>query len=166
MIQWRWRAGLVALASLMALALGACGSGTSSVIVVPTATNGQVRLTTDRATYDVSQPIGITVNNTSGTNYYALTGRSACTFLQMQRYDPARKQWGDLNGCPDNEPAQALLIRGHMSEPLSLAPGATPSSNTWQPGTYRIALSYSTNSDGKSSPQVAYSQGFTITQQS
>lgn len=164
MAQWRWWATLVTLASLMALALAACASGTSTVIVVPTATSGQVRISTDRTQYSVSQPIGITVNNTSGDNYYALTGHSACTFLQMQRYDTAHKQWSDINGCADNTPAQSLLIRAHMSEPLSLAPGATPSANAWQAGTYRIALSYTTNSDGKSNPQAAYSQGFTIVQ--
>ncbi|HEX6122271.1 MAG TPA: hypothetical protein VFY89_03880 [Ktedonobacterales bacterium] len=158
---WRW-AGLAALAGLMALVLGACAGGSSSGIVIPTATAGQLRLSTDRATYSVSQPIGITVSNTSGNNYYALTGHSACTFLQMQRYDSAHKQWNDVNACGDGAPAQVLLIRGHMSEPLSLAPGATPSANTWQPGTYRIALSYSAKSDGTSDPQVAYSQGFTI----
>jgi hypothetical protein len=159
--RWWW-AGVGALASL--LMLGACASKSSAVIVVPTATAGQVRLTTDHATYTASQPIGITVSNTSGSDFYALTGQAACTFLQLQRYDSGHKQWSTIDGCTGSAPTQSLLIRSHMTEPLSLAPGASPTSNVWQAGTYRIALTYSASSDGKSSPQVAYSKGFAITQ--
>ena len=157
-----WQALAVATACLACVVLAGCSGSTTATVVLPTATNGDLRLATDRSHYGVSDPIGVTVSNVSTNAYYAVTGRSACTFLQFQLWDSATRQWVMVSPCNTNQPAQSLLIRAGMQEPFSLAPTSGANPNTWQPGAYRIALSYSTNADGTTGAQVAYSAGFTI----
>ncbi|MBF6591060.1 MAG: hypothetical protein IVW57_11120 [Ktedonobacterales bacterium] len=159
-----WRTMLLVMAMLAVTALAACARETTAATTIPTATTGGIRLATDRDTYSLSQPIGVAVTNVSSVNLYAVTGLSACTFLQMQLYDAGLKQWRNVNGCVEDTAPQVLLIRSGMTEPFSLAPGTAPNANSWNPGIYRIALTFSSRADGKTSAQTAYSRGFTIKQ--
>lgn len=156
-----WRPFLLAAACAACMVLVGCASSTPAAVATQVATAGNVRVTPDRGHYGVSQPIGVAVSNVSANNYYAVTGHSACTFLQLQRWDGTSKQWAMVSPCTTNQPAQVLLIRGGMQEPFTLAPTSASDPNTWQPGTYRIALTYSASTDGLTSAQVAYSSSFT-----
>jgi hypothetical protein len=142
--------------------LASCAHSTVPTIAIPTATSGDIRLAADRSRYSVSEPIGVTLSNVSGTNYFATTGRSACTFLQLEQWEGQAKGWTPVDPCTTNDPTQSLLITTGVQEPFSLAPGSHSNPNAWQPGTYRVSLSYSAQSDGVTGAKIAYSSGFTI----
>ncbi len=151
---------LLALAAV--LMLGAC-AGTSAKAPLPTPTGGAIQITTDRASYTSSQPIGITVINNSKTNYYALDARSGCTFLQLEFYDTGQKAWVPTLPCKENRPPAALMIAAGMTEPFTLPPGNSSSNgNQWGPGLYRIGLTYGTQPDASGTVATAYSTGFQI----
>jgi hypothetical protein len=166
------RSGLVQVAlALLALALltlplallAGCDSGPATGGARPTATGGALNLTTDKRTYAVHDPIGVTVANTGGGDLYARDGRSACTFVQLQRYDTGKAQWVSVDGCSQAETSpRPLVIHGGMSEPFTLAPGSPSDPNAWEPGLYRVGCAYGANPDGSTGEQIAYSAGFTI----
>jgi hypothetical protein len=168
MREWAGRALALTCVGALVLALvfmlAGCASSSATVKVpVPTAAPGALQITVDRQHYTVSQPIGVTVKNTSTTDYYALDGQSACTFLQLQHYDATRKVWVIVEGCERVSQANVLAIPAGLSEPFTLAPGTKASNpNAWDAGVYRIAIRYSPQSDAGGAAQAAYSAGFVI----
>jgi hypothetical protein len=154
---------LVVLATAVGLGgLSACTSNSWSGGALPTATAGGIRVAVGRTQYGVTDPVGVTVTNTtSNQTYYAISGKSGCTYLQLQEYDSSKKGWVNVFGCPGANPT-ALEITPQISEPFTLAPNSSSNQNAWDPGTYRVVLLYSTGSDGISNPTVAYSAAFTI----
>jgi len=155
---WRWMAGF----SLVALILLAGCQANSKSVAAAKATTGPVQIVIDHSAYGVSDPIGVIVTNTSKDLYYTIDGKSACTILELQQYDSAKKQWPMVSGCTIAEPVNALQVPAGITEPFSLAPGSPSSENSWQTGTYRVAVVYSANADGKTDPQTAYSATFAI----
>lgn len=159
---WLVLIGIVAIAA----SLVACTTPAvkTSKTPLPTPTPGTLQLMVDRSVYTSTQPIGITVTNTTKTVYYAVTGRSACTFLQLQEYNQKQRAWVSVYGCGSVDTPVVRRIPPSVSTPYTLAPGTVPASspNVWEAGIYRVALQYSTESDGATNPQVAYSQGFQI----
>lgn len=129
---------------------------------VPTATGGDLRLTTDRGSYGTHTPVGLTLVNASNGDYYAVDGRSGCTIVQLQRYDDQRNEWLSVDGCTTPSQPHILLIRAGMREPFTLAPTSASDTNSWESGLYRVAAAYSANGDGVSGERIAYSAGFTI----
>src|SRR5579859_2813373 len=76
---WLVLIGVVVLAASVA----ACTSPSRTTrVALPTPTASPIQVTVDRTVYNATEPIGITVTNTTKTVFYATTGRSACTFLQ------------------------------------------------------------------------------------
>lgn len=138
------------------------GCKTTGTTTVPTATKSAVQITLQNVRLDVSEPLGILVTNTGSTDLHAIDGKAACTFLQLQQYDSEKKSWVSRDQCRNAASSHVLTIRAHMSEAFTLAPSSASNPNSWEPGVYRIALSFSTNRDGTSGAQVTYSQGFTI----
>lgn len=161
----RWLA-LAALTTSILLAtagLAACSSNNATAVPRPTATTGSIQVTVDRTTYIASQAIGVTVSNAaSKTDYYALTGKSVCTYIQLQQYNSTTKTWDPVDGCQNTDQPRVLQIPHAASIPYTLAPQSPANQNQWNPGTYRIALAYTTDSTGSTGMQTAYSPGFTI----
>lgn len=158
----RWLA-LTAL-TLLAAGLAACSSSSAKAIPLPTATTGSIQVAVDRTTYTVSQAIGVTVSNTANkTDYYATTGKSVCTYIQLQEYNSTKHAWLPVDGCQTADQPHVLQIPHAASIPYTLAPQSPANQNQWDPGTYRLALDYSTDSTAGSNLQTAYSAGFTIT---
>lgn len=160
----RASASVGALVVVLALALAGCNSSSATVKVpVPTAAPGALQITLDRKQYTPSQPFGVTVKNTSQTDYYALDGQSSCTFLQLQHFDAAKKVWVIVEGCERVSQANALAIPAGLSEPFTLAPGTKASNpNAWDAGVYRIAIRYSAQADAGGAARAAYSAGFVV----
>ncbi len=159
---WLRLSSLVVLAALLALGSFSACSGTSvTAKPLPTATTGAIQIAVSQTEFTVSQPVGVNVTNTSNNTYYSVSGRTACTFLQLQELDTAKNAWVNVYGCPAANPTP-LQITQHISEPFTLAPSSPSNQNAWDPGTYRVAVAYSTSSDGSSSPMVAFSAAFTI----
>ena len=166
--QW-WLAAIFGVL-VAVFSLTACESSTAKGIVAPTATTGDITIVVDRATYSPSEPIGVTVTNGGKSDYYALTNRSGCTFLQLEHYNTSKSAWEPVVGCQSAQPVQALLISGKQhnnnkdfSETFTLAPGdSTTNPNTWTLGLYRISVTYSADSNGSDNPHVAYTAGFSV----
>lgn len=144
------------------LALLAGCKSQDSAVVQPTATKMTVEITLQNTRYEVSEPLGILIKNTGSTDVYALDGQAACTILQLQQYVLQTKSWVKIDRCLDTVQPHVLVLHPGMSEPFTLAPGSASDPNAWEPGVYRIAITFSKQSDGASAAQVAYSQGFTI----
>lgn len=159
-----WLVLLVALA--VAASLTACNSPVkANKVQLPAPSTGTIQLTVDHSVYTSTQPIGVTVTNTTAkTTYYAVTGRSACTFLQLQEYNSKQGTWISVYGCSNVDTPVVRSIPPAASTPYTLAPGVAPAStpNVWETGIFRIALQYSEQIDGITSSQVAFSQGFQI----
>lgn len=150
--------------TLLAASLAACSSNTAKAIPIPTATTGSIQVAVDRATYTVSQAIGVTVSNSaSKTDYYASTGKSVCTYIQLEEYNASKNTWVAVDGCQTADQPRVLLIPHATNIPYTLAPQSKANQNQWDPGTYRIALDYTTDSSGNGTTLTAYSPGFTIT---
>ncbi|MGO8950572.1 MAG: hypothetical protein ACLQUY_23550 [Ktedonobacterales bacterium] len=159
---WLKLSGRVALAAILALgSLAACSSTSVTSKLLPTATAGDIKILVSQTQFNVSDPVGVTVTNTSNQTFYAVNGRSGCTFLQLQELDTAKNSWVSVSGCPAASPTP-LAITPQLSEPFTLAPNSPSNENAWDPGTYRVALLYSASSDGSSSPLLAFSAAFTV----
>lgn len=159
------RRSVAPLSVLLALAAVLCACSPSSAKTpLPTPTTGAIQITLDRASYTSIEPIGVTVTNSSKTNYYALDALSGCTFLQLQFYDATHNAWTATLPCKENRQPAALLIAAGMTEPFTLPPGNSSSNaNQWGPGLYRIGLTYGTQPDASGTVTMAYSPGFQIT---
>jgi len=157
-----WRLALTCgLLATLALA-SACNAKTPSTII-PTATPGAIQLTTDLASYSVSQAIGVMVANTSkSTSYYTQDGRSNCSIVQLDQYVGGKTPWVAVDPCASINPPQTLQLSPGIQEPFTLAPTSTSSPNAWAAGEYRVEISYTTQKDGVSQIVIAYSTGFTI----
>ncbi|HEX8034417.1 MAG TPA: hypothetical protein VF510_11240 [Ktedonobacterales bacterium] len=151
---------------ILAASLAACNSSTikTSKTPLPTPTTGPIQLTVDRAVYTSTQPIGVTITNTTKTDFYSMSGRSGCTFLQLQQYNQKQNTWVSVDPCDSIDQPSVRKIPASVAVPFTLAPGTIPaiSPNIWPTGIYRVALQYSPQSDAISSLQIAYSQGFQI----
>ena len=158
----RWLALL--LLALVPLVAGCGGtSAKAGTIAAPTASKGDVTLTLDRTIYTSHQPIGVTITNGSKTAWYSKDGLSACTYLQLEWYDAAKKVWTSVDGCTGVYSPQVRLIAPGESAPFTLAPGDSPAdANAWVPGLYRVSLRASTTQDVSGAPATFSSAGFQI----
>lgn len=158
-----WLARTV-LGALIVLSVSGCAATSlkPTKISIPTATPGAIQLVTNQTRYATSDPIGVTLLNNGKSVVYARNNQFACTFVQIQRYDTGHKQWSTLGGCSSLNAPQPLVINPGAREPFTLAPGTQGNGNTWDSGTYRIALTYSASADGTTAPVTAYSAGFIV----
>ena len=160
-----WLKVKVALTLLAALSvlgcLAACSTTTVASKPLPTATNSTIRLTISRSQFNVTDPVGVMVTNTGNQTYFAITGRSGCTFLQLQEYAATSNTWNNVFGCQGVNPA-TVQITPQISEPFTLAPNSASNPNAWDPGTYRVFLPYGTQADGSDTSLIAYSGAFTV----
>lgn len=155
---------LTLLAPLVLLPVVAgCASAntaTNSPLQRPTAQD--IRLATDHSSYTTHAPIGIALTNAGQVTYYALDGRSGCTLAQLQVFDASHKAWVSTSGCAGGGKPRSLAIPAGIREPFTLAPGSSSDPNAWQPGTYRVAVAFSSNPDGTSAQIIAASASFVI----
>ena len=158
----RWRGWLILVATL--LLVSACSTGGSAHAVTgATATTGPVTVSTNLSTYSTGDAIGAIVTNTSKSDYYTQSGKSGCVIIQLEKFDAASGQWDHLDGCNGASPKQTLVIAESTSSPFTLAPTSSADLNAWQPGTYRISVTYTTQADGLTNLQEAHSAAFKVT---
>jgi hypothetical protein len=159
---WLRVSSLAICAALFALgSLSACSDGSGRVVRLPTATAGAIQIAVSRTQFASHDPVGVTVTNTSDHTYYAVDGRSGCTYLQLQEFNSAKNAWVNVVGCTDFNPSP-LEISPRLAEPFTFAPTSTSDPNSWDPGTYRIVLMYGDSADGSNASTIAFSPGFTI----
>jgi hypothetical protein len=156
------RALAICLVSAALAGAAACNAGSQRhPAPLPTGTSFSVSVTTDRAYYGINQPIGVTLQNTSATSYYAADGKSACTIVELQEL--IKGAWQDEMPCATGQAPTILLIAPHTSVPFTLAPGnARDDPNSWQPGTYRVALVLLTKPDPSGSTVQIFSAAFQV----
>ena len=157
----RWRIAALPLVLLLAVGAAGCGTSTTTRVAVPTATKLSVTLTTDFATYSVSQAIGVTVTNAGQRALYAVDNHTECTVLQLQ--EQVRGVWTTIMPCDTGQPVNVLEVAPGPGVPYTLAPGNAPGNpNAWDPGVYRVALLLGNTADGSDLTTAAYSAGFVI----
>ena len=157
----RWRGWLLLIATT--LLVSACSSACPShPISGATATAGAVTVTTNASTYSINDAIGVIVTNNSKSDFYTQKGKSGCAIVQLEQYSATTGQWTRLDGCNGAAPTQTLVISAGSSVPFTLAPTSSADQNAWQPGTYRLSISYTTQSDGISGSEVAHSASFKV----
>jgi len=157
----RWRGWLFLAAALFLFS--ACSTATvSHPITGVTATTGPVTVTTNLPHYTTGDAIGAIVTNNSKSQYYTQNGKSACTTVQLEVYDASSGTWKRVAPCNGGQPTQTLLIAESSSVPYTLAPTSQSDPNAWQPGTYRVSVTYSSQPDGITNPQEAHSAAFTV----
>ncbi len=160
-VRLRWR-GVFILAAALVL-FSACASATAShPLTGTTATAGPVTVTTNLASYTTGEAIGVVVTNSSKTGYYTQDGKSACTIVQLELFDTKTGAWKPVDLCNNGQATQTFLLAESSSVPYTLAPTSTSDLNTWQSGTYRVSVTYSTQADGVTNPQTAHSAAFVI----
>jgi hypothetical protein len=163
-IRWRGTRLLAPLIGLICFAiLTACASGTTSKQPVgTTATTGPVTVTTNLSAYSMSDAIGVTVSNTSSTDYFAVSGKSACVIIQLERYNTSKGVWEPIDGCQSQGTAQVYMIAKNSQQQFTLAPTSSADVNSWDAGLYRVSLTYSAKSDGVTDSQLAQCAAFNI----
>jgi hypothetical protein len=163
-VRWRGTQLMAALIGLACVAtLAACiGETANKAPAGITATKGPVTVTTNLSAYTVNDPIGITVSNTSSSDYYAMSGKSACVIIQLERYNTSRDVWEPVDGCPTHGTAQVYMIAKNSQQLFTLAPTSSSDINAWDAGLYRVTVTYSTKSDGVSDAQLARCAAFNI----
>ncbi len=160
-LRLRLRGWLILAAALVLFS--ACANASASIPATGTdATTGPVTITTNLAMYATSDAIGVTVTNNSKSDYYTQDGKSACTIVQLERYDTTAGKWILVDLCNASQATQVLVIAQSSSVPYTLAPPSTTDLNAWQPGSYRVLVSYSIQADGATNLQEAHSADFNI----
>ncbi|HEU0027646.1 MAG TPA: hypothetical protein VFQ25_11070 [Ktedonobacterales bacterium] len=162
----RWR-GSRLIASLMGLAcvatLSACLGGTSAKLPAGTAaTKGPVTVTTNLSAFTANDAIGVTVSNNGSSDYYAVSGKSACVIVQLERYSTTKKAWELVDACPTRGTAQVYAITKNSQQPFTLAPTSSADVNAWDAGLYRVTVTYSAKSDGVTNALQAQSAAFYV----
>jgi hypothetical protein len=109
---WLKLSSMIALAALLGLGgLSACTNNSLNSQALPTATAGGIQIAVGQTQYGVNDPVGVTVTNTtSNQTYYAVSGRSGCTYLQLQQYNTTKKSWVSVFGCPGANPTELLAL--------------------------------------------------------
>ena len=164
-LRQHWRGLLMLTVALLLLSLfSACASATSTYpITGAAATTGPVTVTTNLSTYTSGEPIGATITNSSKSDYYTQNGKSGCTIVQLEQFNAKKGLWSPVDTCNGSQATQTLVIGASTSAPYTLAPSSSSDPNAWQPGTYRVSVTYTTQGDGITNPQEAHSAAFTIT---
>ena len=152
-----------ALALICAVGVAACGAGpTSKSPSGVSATSGPITIATNLTTYTINDAVGVTVSNTAPTDYFANSGKSECTIIQVERYVSSRGVWAPVDTCQSQDGAQTFAIAQHSQQQFTFTPTSSADPNAWQPGLYRVILMYSSNTDGASNAQEARCVAFTI----
>lgn len=152
-------------------------AGASATSAAPTATSGaaagpstatpssgaagQPQLILSAARFGPEDDINLTVRNGARTTIYAETQFTDCSIIVIER--AVASGWQPINLCAGGNPHPTVTqLAPGAQAPLDLAPSAAGSgtlagsSGQWPAGTYRAALTYTTN------PGAAFSAGVTI----
>lgn len=153
----------LALGLIVAVGLAACGVATPSGAPADgNASTGPVTISTNLTTYTINDAVGVTISNKSATDYFANSGKSACTIIQLERYNSGRRAWEPLDACLSQDGVQTFAIAHQSQQQFTLAPTSSADPNAWQAGLYRVIVMYSANADGASNAQQAHCVAFTI----
>jgi hypothetical protein len=122
---------------------------------------GQPQLILSAARFGPADDISLTVRNGARTTIYAEAQFTDCSIIVIER--AVASGWQPINLCAGGNPHPTVTqLASGAQAPLDLAPSAAgsgalaESSGQWPAGTYRAALTYTTN------PSAAFSAGATI----
>ena len=98
-----------------------------------------VIITTDQLSYTPGDTIHVTITNHTATPIFATSGKVNCSVVEAQMKTAQGWQTTQIAPCADAAMAELVQIAPKASRSASIAAKAALS-----PGTYRLALSYST----------------------
>ncbi len=122
----------------------------------------KVSVTTERSSYDVSEPVAIKIVNANDRKVLAPDQKTHCSIVYVQRQEAGG--WVDVAPCPSMRPTRLLVINARQELLLKLPP--EDGGVRFAPGTYRVQLTYYLADEGGNpigSPIASYSPQFTIT---
>ena len=145
-----------AVLTIAALLVAGCGAQPQTGGSAPTATPGSpashlptpggstpvmtnVIITTDQLSYTSGDTIHVTITNHTATPIFATSGKVNCSVVEAQMKTAQGWQTTQIAPCADAAMAELVQIAPKASHNASIAAKAALS-----PGTYRLALSYST----------------------
>jgi hypothetical protein len=107
----------------------------------PTVTN--VTIATDSQSYHIGDMIHVTIINHLRTPVYAVGGKMNCTVVEAEMKTGQGWRMASIAPCGDAEMSEIVQIAPGASRAVTLASAGAVA---FSPGTYRLALSYSTYS--------------------
>ena len=110
----------------------------------PTMTN--VTITTDQQSYQPGSIIYVTVSNHLSKPVFASNGKINCTIVEAQVKAAQGWQKASIAPCADADMRDIVEIAPGATRSVTLATKPTTVGAAFAPGTYRLALSYSTYS--------------------
>ncbi|GHO85682.1 hypothetical protein [Dictyobacter formicarum] len=126
-----------------------------------------LQLAIDKTSYTRSDAITVTITNGLGHNIYLTTPRTSCTLVQLEML--ANGIWNPVGRCVDVAATPTLQLPAGGTTRQIIQPqnsyGLRHSVTSWQPGTYRLSISYNPTYDPDTvgGTQNATSTIFTIT---
>jgi hypothetical protein len=141
----------VVLASLTIIGWGSlhCAAGEESA---------HVQVTTDKSSYRTAEPIVATVVNGLSVPIYALSGRTYCTIVTLQRSEDG--QWSAEGRCLVSGPPGWVAIPAGGRTLVEVKP-RLPADRPLAPGRHRAMLSFNVGSTTGASATV-FSSEFVI----
>ncbi|GCE07261.1 hypothetical protein [Dictyobacter aurantiacus] len=133
----------------------------------PNPNPGGLQVAVNQASYSRTDAISITISNGLGQTIYLTTPRTSCTLAQLQML--VNGNWTPVGRCVNISatPTRQLVASGTMNQTIQPqnAFGVLHSVSSWQPGTYRVSVTYTTTYDPDTvgGGQQATSPTFTIT---
>lgn len=105
----------------------------------PAVTN--VTVATDSQSYHTGDTIYVSITNHLRTSVYAVGGKMNCTVVEAEMKTAQGWQKAPIAPCGDAEMRDLVQIAPGASHAVTLM---TPGATVFSPGSYRLALSYST----------------------
>ncbi|GLV60647.1 hypothetical protein KDH_74660 [Dictyobacter sp. S3.2.2.5] len=133
----------------------------------PNPNPGGLQVTVNQASYSRTDAISVTISNGLGQTIYLTTPRTSCTLAQLQML--VNGSWTPVGRCVhiSATPTRQLTANGNLNQTIQPqnAFGVLHSVPRWQPGTYRVSITYTTTYDPDTvgGGQQATSPTFTIT---
>jgi hypothetical protein len=122
----------------------------------------QVSVTTDRSSYDVSEPVVAMITNGNDQSIVTWDHKTNCTIVTVQKQES--NGWVNIAPCLLLTPTRLVSIGPRMELSMKLPP--ENSSARYEPGNYRLEFAWffiDGNGLPAGNPALSYSPQFTIT---
>ena len=120
------------------------------------ASEGAIRVTTDRAAYAPNDAIAVTVRSTLATAIFALDTQASCSILSLHFLVNGVWQLSQVAPCPQKRPARPVKIDAGAIYTATITAGYPGMQSLPFPvGNYRLVLTYTTSPDAFSSPHAS-----------
>jgi hypothetical protein len=122
----------------------------------------KVSITTERSSYDVSEPIVVKISNGNDQNIVTWDHKTHCTIVYVQKQEA--NGWANVAPCPLMTPTRLVTIGPNRDVLMKMPPENFNA--RFDPGTYRLEFAWffvDGNGQPVGNPMTIYSPQFTLT---